>query len=327
MSGVRQVEVAGDDADTRLDRWLKRRFPALSQGRIERLLRTGQIRVDGHRVKAGSRLTPGQIIRIPPFDGQPEQTSPTAPVRRVAPDDAAAIRGWVLYSDDDVIALNKPPGLAVQGGAKTTRHIDGMLDALADDSGSRPKLVHRLDRDTSGVLLLARTGTAARALAAAFRGKTPRKLYWAAVVGVPRPAAGRIDASLVKGAQGKATLAAADDSGQKNAVTLYRTMETAGKRAAWLALTPLTGRTHQIRVHCAAIGAPILGDGKYGGAAAFLAGMDIPRQIHLHARRLVVPHPRHGTIDVVAPMPPHMTATWSLLGFDRDAAARTAELV
>ena len=324
MSGVRQVEVPGDDADIRLDRWLKRRFPALSQGRIERLLRTGQIRVDGHRVKAGSRLAPGQIVRIPPFD---EQTPSTAAARPAAPDDGAAIQGWVLYSDDDVIALNKPAGLAVQGGAKTTRHVDGMLDALAGDRGERPKLVHRLDRDTSGVLLLARTGLAARTLTAAFRGKTARKLYWAAVIGVPRPEAGRIDASLVKSAQGKAAIAAADDSGRKHAVTLYRTMDTAGKRAAWLALTPLTGRTHQIRVHCAAIGTPILGDGKYGGAAAFLAGLDIPRQIHLHARRLVVPHPRRGTIDVTAPIPPHMAATWSLLGFDRDAAEHSAELV
>ena len=324
MSRVTQVEVPGDDADIRLDRWLKRRFPSLSQGRIERLLRTGQIRVDGHRVKAGSRLAPGQIVRLPPLD---EQAPSAKTARPVAPADAAAIQSWVLYSDDDVIALNKPAGLAVQGGAKTTRHIDGMLDALADASGERPKLVHRLDRDTSGVLLLARTGAAARALTAAFRGKTARKLYWAAVVGVPRPAAGRIDAPLVKAAQGKASIAAADDSDQKRATTLYRTIETAGKRAAWLALTPLTGRTHQIRVHCAAIGTPILGDGKYGGAAAFLAGMDIPRQIHLHARRLVIPHPRQGTIDVVAPIPPHLATTWELLGFDRDAAERSAELV
>jgi 23S rRNA pseudouridine955/2504/2580 synthase len=223
----------------------------------------------------------------------------------------------VLYRDADVLVIDKPAGLAVQGGTATPRHLDAMLDALRFDAAERPRLVHRLDKDTSGVLVLARTALAAQRLAAAFRSKDARKYYWAVTVGVPRPFQGKIDAPLAKETTARGERVAQDDEDGKRAVTLYQVVEHAAKKAAWVALWPLTGRTHQLRVHMATIGTPILGDGKYGGGEAFLPGAEVPRQLHLHARRIVVPHPRGGRIDVTAPLPDHLTATWAYFGFDR----------
>ncbi len=317
MSGVRQVPVAADEADMRLDRWFRQHYPGLGHGRLEKLLRTGQVRVDGGRVKAGQRLAAGQTIRVPPLGDTP----PPPARREVSTEDAADLRALVLYRDDDVVAVDKPPGLAVQGGTRMPRHLDGMLDALRFGSAERPRLVHRLDRDTSGVLLLARTAAAARALAASFRGKGTIKQYWAVVVGAPPLDEGRIDLALTKRPGGRSGEAvAADPAAGKRAVTYYRRIDQAGKRTAWLALWPRTGRTHQLRVHCAAMGTPILGDGKYGGRAAFLGGDGVGRRLHLHARRITCPHPSHGTIDVTAPLPPHMLATWRYFGFDPAAA-------
>ncbi|HEX6959665.1 MAG TPA: RluA family pseudouridine synthase [Ferrovibrio sp.] len=309
--------VADDEADLRLDRWFRRHYPALQHGRLEKLLRTGQIRVDGRRAKSNQRLMPGQVVRIPP--GLPEENSAPARPRAVSEDDARFVRSLVIYRDADVIALNKPPGLAVQGGTRTTRHLDAMLDALRFESPERPRLVHRLDRDTSGVLLLARSARAAASLGEAFRHKSARKIYWALVVGVPRPAQGRIDLPLAKSAGPAGERVAEDDEG-KQAVTLYATVDRAGNRAAWLALMPLTGRTHQLRVHCASgLGTPIVGDGKYGGAQAILPNESIAARLHLHARRLVLPHPGRGTIDVTAPLPEHMRSSWKFFGFDPSA--------
>ncbi|NNG05559.1 MAG: RluA family pseudouridine synthase, partial [Inquilinus sp.] len=238
----------------------------------------------------------------------------------VSPEDAAMLRDRVLYRDDWIIALDKPAGLAVQGGEKTARHIDGMLDALRFGAAERPRLVHRLDRDTSGVLVLARNARAAREIAAGFRGKDVTKLYWAAVVGVPREARGIVDLALAKragAARAGGEAMVADAEGGQRAVTAYRVVDQTGNRAAWLALWPRTGRTHQLRVHCAAIGTPILGDGKYGGADAHLGGEGISDRLHLHARRLVMPHPGgSGVFDVTAPLPEHMRQTWKALGFD-----------
>ena len=302
----------------RLDRWFKQHFPALGHGRLEKLLRTGQIRVEGRRAKSGQRLEEGQAIRVPPLG---EQSAASAPTARPAPSEADSklIRSLVLYRDDAVIAINKPSGMAVQGGAKTTRHVDGMLDGLRFGAQERPRLVHRLDRDTSGVLLLARTPAAARALTASFRGKDAAKLYWAATVGVPERDEGIIDLALAKragaGRSGGEAVAPDAEAGQK-AVTAYRVIDRAGDRAAFLALWPKTGRTHQLRVHCAAIGHPILGDGKYGGATAFLGGDGIAGRLHLHARRIVLPHPNgQGRIDVIAPLSDHMAETFKTLGF------------
>jgi len=311
------LTIKDDEADLRLDRWFRRHFPALQHGRLEKLLRTGQIRVDGKRAKANVRLVPGQTIRIPPgIEQGASERSERPPVRE---SDARFVQSLVIHRDDDVIAINKPPGLAVQGGTGTTRHLDGMLDALRFGSEERPRLVHRLDRDTSGVMLLARNARAAAQLSAEFRGKSARKIYWALVAGVPKPAQGKIDLSLAKEGGPAGERVAADDDG-KRAITLYSIMDRIGDKAAWLALLPLTGRTHQLRVHCAeALGTPIVGDHKYGGDRADLPGQEIGRQMHLHARKLVLPHPAGGTLAVTAPLPEHMRATWQFFGFDPDA--------
>jgi 23S rRNA pseudouridine955/2504/2580 synthase len=321
--------VAGDEAGLRLDRWFRRRFPELGHGRLEKLLRTGQVRVDGRRAKSGLRLGPGQTIRVPPLGlSEGRATGGKAPPR-IDPHEAAELRERVLYKDDWLIALDKPAGLAVQGGSGLSRHLDALSEALRFGAAEKPRLVHRLDKDTSGVLVLARTAVAARHLTAAFRGQEARKTYWAAVVGVPERQKGRIDLPLMKGrtsAGADEKMTATRDGGQP-AVTLYRVVQASGKRAAWLVLRPLTGRTHQLRVHCAAIGHPVLGDGKYGGQAAFLPSSDLPRRLHLHARELAIPHPADGTtLRVSAPLPAHMMETWARLGFDPSRGEALPEL-
>lgn len=312
---VSKRRVAADEAGLRLDRWFKRHYPALSHGRLERLLRTGQVRVGGARAKAGTRLAAGDEVRVPPLEA-PAAAVPAKTRPPVAEADAAALRAAVLYRDRDVIAIDKPPGLAVQGGSKTRRHLDAMLDALRFDAAERPRLVHRLDKDTSGVLLLARTAAAATALTAAFRRRETRKIYWALVAGIPRPRAGRIDLALDKQrGDGGERVVAAVETGQR-AITDFATLDTAGTRVAWLALRPLTGRTHQLRAHCAALGTPILGDGKYGGRDAFPEA-GLARKLHLHAREIAIARPGgRGLLRVTAPLPPHMRESWAFLGFD-----------
>ncbi|MDJ0944335.1 MAG: RluA family pseudouridine synthase [Kiloniellales bacterium] len=319
MSAVRTLSVADDEADLRLDRWFRRHFPGLAHGRLEKLLRTGQIRVDGRRAKAGLRLAPGQAIRIPPAVEMPP-ASPRSVAPEVSRRDRAALEAAVLHRDDWVIVLDKPAGLAVQGGTGQSRHLDAMLEALRFEAAEPPRLVHRLDKDTSGVLLLGRSREAAGRLAEAFRSREARKLYWAAVVGVPEPPEGRIDLALAKGGGAGREKMREDAAEGRRAVTRYRVVDAAGRTAAWLALMPLTGRTHQLRAHCAALGTPILGDGKYGGRKAFAAGGDLPKRLHLHARAISLPHPSgRGRLEVAAPLPPHMAETWALLGFDETA--------
>lgn len=332
MSGVRHIEVAVDEADQRLDRWFKRRFPNLGHGRLERLLRRGEIRLDGARAKSADRVRKGQIIRVPPL-GEPAAGGAAAvrPAAPVSDRDAVLVRDSVLYKDGAVIVLNKPPGLAVQGGSGQTRHLDGLLSALQGDAPEAPRLTHRLDKDTSGVLVLGRTRRSAAALARAFHSKAARKIYWAAVVGAPKPRAGAIRYGLVKGAAGAGDkmLCLAPDAvrrieGAKAALTEFVTLETLGDRVAWTALRPVTGRTHQLRAHMAELGYPILGDGKYGARAgdpfgpqrsAFIGG-EISRKLHLHARRLSFPHPETGDLlTVSAPLPEHMARSWAMFGW------------
>ena len=324
MRTAATITIAEGEAALRLDRWFRRHYPALGHGRLEKLLRTGQIRVDGKRAHAGDRLAPGQAIRIPSL-GEPPAPAPPVPTS-VRPADEAMLRDAILHRDDAIIVLNKPPGLAVQGGSGTERHIDGLLDAVRFGSDTRPRLVHRLDKETSGVLLLARTVAAAAFLTRAFREKTTRKIYWAIVVGLPKPPQGRIDLALAKrpGREGERVRADAEDG--KRAVTYYRVIDSAGGRASWLALQPVTGRTHQLRAHCAAIGTPILGDGKYGAAAAHLAGVPGGKRIHLHARALSIPHPLGGMLQVTAPLPRHMRQSWDFFGFAADAEDPFADL-
>lgn len=325
-SAVATARVAADEDGLRLDRWFRRRYPDLTHGRLEKLLRTGQVRVDGKRAKSGFRLVVGQLVRVPPLGSPVVRSAASDVARPVAAADARMLAERVLYKDDDVIVLDKPAGLAVQGGSGTPRHLDGMLDALRF-GGERPRLVHRLDRDTSGILVLARGAQAAAKLTAAFRARAARKVYWAVVVGVPHPLEGRIDVPLAKesGPGGERVVAVAraaserpgDESEEaKAAVTRYRVIDRAGKRAAWLVFEPETGRTHQIRVHAAALGTPIHGDGKYGGRDAFLSGGGISSKLHLHARAIRIAHPRGGLIEVAARLPEHMIGTWQFLGFD-----------
>lgn len=319
MSGVQTLLVAADEADMRLDRWFKRRFPQLSHGRLEKWLRTGQVRVDGKRVKAGQRLEAGQTVRVPPLGDEKVPPPAQSKAMRISDTDRMELEGRVLHRDDLVLVLDKPAGLAVQGGTNTDKHLDGMLDLLRFGAAERPRLVHRLDRDTSGVLVLARTAKAAAKLTEAFRSKEARKLYWALVVGVPQIPEGRIDLRLAKLPGRAGEKVGVDEDEGKRAITLYRIVDRAGRRAAWLAMEPLTGRTHQLRVHAAeALGTPIHGDGKYGGKEAFLEAPGLSRKLHLHARAIRIPHPTGGLLEVTAPLPEHMRRTWDFLGFSED---------
>jgi len=337
-SGVQQVAVAADGSGQRLDRWFKQHYPQVTHGRLEKMLRKGEIRVDGKRVKASQRLEEGQVVRVPPLPPVEAATAETpAPLPAVSAKDAAALRAAVLYRDDNVIAIDKPAGLAVQGGSGQRRHLDGMLDALRFGADDRPRLVHRLDRDTAGVLLLARNAPTARALTAAFRGKETQKIYWALVAGVPQERRGVIDLPLAKQARDlsgtpgdKGEAMGAAEEGGKPARTLYHVIQSYRHSASWLVLLPMTGRTHQLRVHCAALGTPIVGDGKYGGKEAFpeaLARAGAPAKIlHLLARELALPDPEDGTtLRVTAPLPPHMAATWQALGLDEDKGEKALQ--
>ena len=330
MSGVQTLTIAADDADQRLDRWFRRLFPHISQGRIEKMCRKGEIRIDGGRVKAATRLEAGQRIRIPPL---PTAKASEQKPEQVTDADAKMIRSAILWRDEHVIALNKPPGLPTQGGSKQTRHVDGLAEALRFGLDEKPRLVHRLDKDTSGILLLARTRQAASAMTDAFRSRETRKIYWAAVAGAPHPKMGTIRFGLVKapghgkGGEGEKMHPVhprdVDKTpGAKRATTDYATLSSLAQRVSWVAMVPITGRTHQLRAHMAALGHPIVGDGKYGGSAqenlgdgwgAQLGG-EISRKLHLHARHLAFSHPMTGQrMSLTAPLPDHMARTWEML--------------
>jgi 23S rRNA pseudouridine955/2504/2580 synthase len=335
---VAHFDVAEDEAGLRLDRWFHRRFPELPQSHLNKIVRKGEVRVAGKRADISTRLEAGQSVRVPPLN-LAKEAQPNAP-RPPDPADAEAIRAMILFEDRDIMVLNKPYGLAVQGGSGTKRHIDGMLAALADRQGERPVLVHRLDRDTSGVLLIAKTRKMAADLGATFRSRGAKKIYWAVVEGVPRPAQGRISLFLAKGA------AMGDDRGHRDgnrdaiekmrvakhgevdaqhSLTLYAVVEKVAPRLAWLSMRPITGRTHQLRAHCEAIGHPIIGDPKYNKRPANDPARSDPLRavppglepkLHLLARRLILPHPKGGVIDVTAPLPDHMRKTFDMFGFD-----------
>jgi 23S rRNA pseudouridine955/2504/2580 synthase len=321
MSAVTQLEIRPEEEGWRFDRWARAHFPGLGFGQLQKLCRTGQFRLDGKRVEASARLAPGQIVRVPPLgEAATQVAAPEKPsaYRPLKPEDAAFIKSLVVHEDDRLIAFNKPAGLAVQGGSGTTRHVDGLLDAFAK-KGERPRLVHRLDRDTSGLLVVAKSAQAARELTFAFQQHKVRKLYWAVLLKGPERNHGLIDVPLVKaGPAGQEKMRTVvrdeeeDEPGARNARTRFMVLARAGKVAAWAALMPLTGRTHQLRAHCAAIGTPILGDGKYGGKAAHPTGA--PKGLMLHARELDLPQPKGGRLRLVAEPPPPFKDALAWLG-------------
>ncbi|MGE0596929.1 MAG: pseudouridine synthase [Hyphomonadaceae bacterium] len=324
MRSVATIAVSADDGETRIDRWFRRHYPHLSQGQIEKLIRTGQVRVDGARVKASDRVSPGQTIRVPPLP----EAAPRAPTGMTGKD-VDFVRALVIHRDDDVIVLNKPFALPVQGGTKTARHLDGMLEGLRFDAETKPKLVHRLDRDTTGCLVLARHPRAAAFLGEAFRDRDTDKIYWAVVLGGLRPKVGEIRGWMRKAPgprdSDRETMqqCVQTDEGAVHAVTQYATISEAAGRAAWVALRPVTGRTHQLRFHMAEVGAAIAGDPKYRCDRETPGGLE--NKLLLHARAIRLPHPSGGQLKVVAPLPPHMRAAFDLMGFDEREAKNPFE--
>jgi 23S rRNA pseudouridine955/2504/2580 synthase len=310
-------QIAQDDDGIRLDRWFRRHYPALTHARLEKLLRKGEVRLDGKRAKAADRVAAGQTLRLPPqviHDKAKARPKAAQPVNT-----SCKLEDAILYMDKHLFILNKPPGLATQGGSGLKEHVDGMLDQLTYEKTIRPKLVHRLDRDTSGVLLIARTAQSAAGLSRALASRDASKIYWALVKGVPKQKHGLIKGALAKeGVRGRdERMAISEDDDAKFALTEYVVMGQAGQEFAWIAAKPVTGRTHQIRVHLASLGTPIVGDFKYGGADSRGRGA-IADRLHLHARSLDIARPDGGRVAVTAPLPPHMLKSWELLGFDAE---------
>jgi 23S rRNA pseudouridine955/2504/2580 synthase len=341
MKHLESRMVQADETGMRVDRWFREHFPELPFGRLQKLLRSGQIRVDGGRVKTNTRLEAGQSVRVPPLSQRGKKVATHASPGReggtarsavggvqarlgakgegARTSDADILRDALLHEDDEVFVFNKPYGLAVQGGSGLTRHVDAMLEGFRDRKGQKPRLVHRLDRDTTGVLVVARTRLAAQKLAAAFRTRSTRKIYWALVAGVPKPKQGRISTWLARGGERGAErmrVARHGEGEASHAETLYSVVDQAGQKLSWLTMRPVTGRTHQLRAHAAHIGHPIIGDPKYFDRKDWELPGGIQNRLHLHARRIVMPHPSRGTIDVTAPLPDHMQQSWNLLGFD-----------
>ena len=316
MSGVRQQVVARDEDGMRLDRWFATHFPQVAFGHLQKLLRSGQVRVEGGRVKTSTRLNSGQVVRIPPV-GEPPERAASSPDSK----DAQFLRDLILYEDDDIYVFNKPHGLASQGGSGTKRHMDGLLKSLTNKQGEAPRLVHRLDRDTSGCLIVAKTRAAATHFGKVFSSRSARKIYWAVVWGNPHPRQGSISCFLAKQAttDGEQMVVVPNGTpGAQHSMSYYSTTDTAARRFAWVTLKPVTGRTHQLRVHMAQLGNPILGDPRYFNIENWEAPEGLVDGLQLHARRISLPLPGGNRLDVSAPLPPHMAKTFAALGFDAE---------
>lgn len=317
---VQTVTVTADENNMRVDRFLEARFPGLSFSHIQRIVRKGELRVDGKRADSKDRLEEGQSVRIPPLKLDAPKAAPGS-LSEAAQKTLRELKAMTLYEDVDVLVLNKPAGLAVQGGSGMTKHVDQMLEVMRDNKGQKPRLVHRLDRETAGCLLIAKTRFAASALTGSFRHRSARKIYWALVAGVPKPKQGRISTYLAKEESEEDSImrvAAHGDEGASHAVTYYAVVETSAQKLAWVSLKPVTGRTHQLRAHMAHIDHPIVGDPKYFSIENWEFPGGIQKRLHLLARRIVIPHPRGGFIDATAPLPPHMLQSWNLLGLEHE---------
>jgi len=316
MSGVQQRQVESDEDGMRLDRWFAHHFPQLGFGRLQKLIRNGEVKVDKAKVTTSTRLSPGQTVRIPPID-DPGVVKPV----KVSEDDAQFIRDMIMYEDDDIYVLNKPHGLAVQGGTGMKRHLDGMLKSLPNKKGEPPRLVHRLDRDTSGCLIVAKTKQAASHFGEVFRSRSARKIYWAIVAGNPHPQQGEISCFLMRQGtdDGEQMVVVKNGTpGAQHSMSYYSTTDTASRRFAWVTLKPVTGRTHQLRVHMAQLGTPIIGDPRYFNIENWQGAPGLSYGLHLHARRIAIPLRNGERLDVSAPLPPHMRHSFETLGFDPD---------
>ena len=316
MSAVQQRQVSSDEGGMRLDRWFAHHFPQLGFGRLQKLIRNGEIKVDRAKASTNTRLQPGQTVRIPPID-DPDVVKPNT----VRNEDADFLRGLIIYEDDDIYVFNKPSGLAVQGGSGTFRHLDGMLKSLPNKKGEAPRLVHRLDRDTSGCLVVAKTHAAASHFGTVFRSRSARKIYWALVAGNPHPLQGEISCFLAKQAttDGEQVVVVKNGApGAQHSTTYYSTTDTASRRFAWVTLKPVTGRTHQLRVHMAQLGTPIIGDPRYFNIENWQGAPGLGEGLHLHARRIALPLRGGKKLDISAPLPPHMRQSFDALGFDPD---------
>jgi 23S rRNA pseudouridine955/2504/2580 synthase len=328
MAGVEQKTIVDDEGGMRLDRWFKVHYPGLAFGALQKLLRSGQVRIDGGRAKSDTRLVLGQVVRVPPMavDQAPVKGAPLTGKTIRGQEDTDVLRQMLLYEDEKVLVFNKPAGLAVQGGSGVNRNVDDMLEAWRNKKGEKPRLVHRLDRDTAGCLVIARTRGAAQFLTKMFRERETGKTYWALVKGAPRLREGKISSWLVKEPTpdgDRMRVAEHGERGADHAVSHYRVIENVGQRVTWMELTPHTGRTHQLRVHTLQLGIPIIGDPKYFEHDTnwdFPGGMQ--NKLHLLARRIVIPHPNGGMIDVTAPLPPHMVQSWNLLGLEEASGSQ-----
>lgn len=333
--GVGSKTVDSDEAGMRLDRWFKLHYSGLAFGQLQKLLRSGQIRINGGRVKSDTRIATGQKIRIPPMlmsmdnDNAPKTgrylTSNTIRDRH----DEDVLRAMLLHEDDKVFVFNKPSGLAVQGGSGLNRHVDKMLESMRSKKGEKPRLVHRLDRDTSGVLVVAKTRGAAAALAKSFRRRDTRKIYWAIVKGVPRKKEGGISQYMVRERTpdgDRMRIARHGERGADHSQTSYRVIENSGRNLCWLEFQPITGRTHQLRVHAAFMEHPIIGDSKYFNIENWQIPGGIQNRLHLHARQIEIPHPSGGVLKITAPLPQHMAQTFNLLGFEEASGDEEEEL-
>ena len=317
MRDVRNIQVDPGEDGVRLDRWFRRRWPHVSQIQVQKLARSGQIRVDGGRAKPDQRLAAGETVRVPPL---PDAPKPGDKGPGLDAKEKVFAKSLVLYEDEEVLVLNKPAGLAVQGGTKTLKHIDRLLSAWGEGL-ERPRLVHRLDRDTSGVLVLGKTPGAAAKLAGSFARRRAEKTYWALVHGAPKPADGVMELHLVKKGVGDREMVVPTDPKDPNgdpAETEFVTISRAAHRVTWMALRPHTGRTHQLRAHMLAMGHPILGDPKYTNDAARELSGDL--KLQLHARRLTLPHPSRGTLILEAPIGKELKAGFKRFGFDEHEA-------
>jgi len=316
MSGVRMQTVARDEDGMRLDRWFGVHFPDVTFGHLQKLIRTGQVRIDSARAKTNSRLEAGQSVRIPPLEAEVRRIE-----QKINAEDAAFLRSLILYEDDELYVFNKPPGLASQGGSGTKRHMDGLLKSLPNKQGEAPRLVHRLDRDTSGVLVVAKTRAAAAHFGKVFQSRSARKIYWAVVYGNPKPPQGSISCFLAKqivGDNEQMVVVEQNYPGAQHSMTYYSTTDVAARRFAWVTLKPVTGRTHQLRVHMQQLGNPIMGDPRYFNIENFQGAPGLGEGLHLHARRIRLPLRSGKLLDVSAPLSQHMQQSFDALGFDAD---------